>query len=277
MKKIFMILVIISLTRVGVAYAADSAAGSQQNYFFGNTSQSAANLNQVLALLVGPKGDPGPAGVAGRDGFIGMNGKDGKDGLPGAPGPVGPGGAAGAAGAGIAIAQFTGTQGSCTNGGTKFIAGDGTTTYACNGTNGSGGGGGGGSIGYGAGEVSVGSCTDTATVGLKSQYTGSDFVFDTITVTQLNTGCASKTLSIYFKIKSSGTLKNSTGNYTLSDTVKCTYNIPVSSAWGTSPNPQLSIGSGNSTCATLATPLTTFLLNKISTADYTNAIGFEIT
>ena len=274
MKKIFMILVIISLTRVGVAYAADNAAGSQQNYFFGNTSQSAANLNQVLALLVGPKGDPGPAGVAGRDGFIGMNGKDGKDGLPGAPGAVGP---AGGAGAGIAIAQFTGTQGTCSNGGTKFIAGDGTTTYACNGTNGSGGGGGGGSIGYGAGEVSVGSCTDTATVGLKSQYTGADFVFDTITVTQLNTGCASKTLSIYFKIKSSGSLKNSTGNYTLSDTVKCTYNIPVSSSWGTSPAPQLSIGSGNSTCATLTTPLTTFLLNKISTADYTNAIGFEIT
>ena len=156
MKKIFMILVIISLTRVGVAYAADTAAGTQQNYFFGKTSQSAANLNQVLALLVGPKGDPGPAGVAGRDGFIGMNGKDGKDGLPGAPGPVGPAGGTGAAGAGIAIAQFTGTQGSCTNGGTKFIAGDGTTTYACNGTNGSGGGGGGGSIGYGAGEVSIG-------------------------------------------------------------------------------------------------------------------------
>ena len=276
MKKIFMILVIISLTRVGVAYAADTAAGTQQNYFFGKTSQSAANLNQVLALLVGPKGDPGPAGVAGRDGFIGMNGKDGKDGLPGAPGPVGPAGGTGAAGAGIAIAQFTGTQGSCTNGGTKFIAGDGTTTYACNGTNG-GGGGSGGSIGYGAGEVSVGSCTDTATVGLKSQYTGADFVFDTITVTQLNTGCASKTLAIYFKIKSSGTLKNSSGNYSLNDTVKCTYNIPVASAWGTSPNPQLSIGSGNSTCATLATPGTTFLLNKISTADYTNAIGFEIT
>ena len=276
MKKIFMILVIISLTRVGVAYAADNAAGSQQNYFFGKTSQSSANLNQVLALLVGPKGDPGPAGVAGRDGFIGMNGKDGKDGLPGAPGPVGPAGGAGAAGAGIAIAQFTGTQGGCTNGGTKFIAGDGTTTYACNGTNG-GGGGSGGSIGYGAGEVSVGSCTDTATVGLKSQYTGTDFVFDTITVTQLNTGCASKTLAIYFKIKSSGTLKNSTSNYNLNDTVKCTYNIPVSASWGVSPNPQLSIGSGNSTCATLATPGTTFLLNKISTADYTNAIGFEIT
>ena len=274
MKKIFMILVIISLTRVGVAYAADTTANNRQNYFFGNTSQSAANLNQVLALLVGPKGDPGAAGVAGRDGFIGMNGKDGKDGLPGAPGAVGP---AGGAGAGIAIAQFTGTQGTCTNGGTKFIAGDGTTTYACNGTNGSGGGGGGGSIGYGAGEVSVGSCTDTATVGLKSQYTGADFVFDTITVTQLNTGCASKTLSIYFKIKSSGSLKNSTGNYTLNDTVKCTYNIPVSSSWGVSPNPQLSIGSGNSSCATLTTPLTTFLLNKISTADYTNAIGFEIT
>ena len=276
MKKIFMILVIISLTRVGVAYAADNAAGSQQNYFFGKTSQSSANLNQVLALLVGPKGDPGPAGVAGRDGFIGMNGKDGKDGLPGAPGPVGPAGGAGAAGAGIAIAQFTGTQGGCTNGGTKFIAGDGTTTYACNGTNG-GGGGSGGSIGYGAGEVSVGSCTDTATVGLKSQYTGTDFVFDTITVTQLNTGCASKTLAIYFKIKSSGTLKNSTSNYNLNDTVKCTYNIPVSASWGVSPNPQLSIGSGNSSCATLATPGTTFLLNKISTADYTNAIGFEIT
>ena len=68
MKKFAVILVVLSLTRIGVAYADTTNPSTNQNYFFG-TKAAAANLNQVLALLVGPEGKPGPAGVAGKDGL----------------------------------------------------------------------------------------------------------------------------------------------------------------------------------------------------------------
>lgn len=141
MKKFAVILVILSLTRIGVAYADTTNGADSQNYIFG-TKSAAANLNQVLALLVGPKGDPGPAGVAGKDGLIGMDGKDGKDGkdglnglngLDGAPGAVGQ---AGAGGVSVLAVSFTGVQGGCTAGGVKFTDGAGKTTFACNGING---------------------------------------------------------------------------------------------------------------------------------------------
>ena len=141
MKKFAVILVILSLTRIGVAYADTTNGADSQNFIFG-TKNSAANLNQVLALLVGPKGDPGPAGVAGKDGLIGMDGKDGKDGkdglngingLDGAPGAVGQ---TGAGGASVLAVSFTGVQGGCTAGGVKFTDGAGKITFACNGING---------------------------------------------------------------------------------------------------------------------------------------------
>lgn len=146
MKKFALVLLVLSLTRIGVAYADTTNGADSQNYFFG-TKSAAANLNQVLALLVGPKGDPGAAGVAGRDGLIGMDGIDGKDGLnglnglDGAPGSVGQ---AGAGGVSVLAVSFTGVQGGCTAGGVRFTDGAGKTTFACNGTNGADGTGGSG-------------------------------------------------------------------------------------------------------------------------------------
>ena len=60
MKKLVVALLLLSLTRIGVAYADTTNPETSQDYFFG-TKQAAANLNQVLALLVGPEGAPGPA------------------------------------------------------------------------------------------------------------------------------------------------------------------------------------------------------------------------
>ena len=88
-------LLVLIVSRVGVAYGADSNTNSLQNFFFNFSNSNTTNANQVLALLVGPAGPPGPAGVAGRDGFVGMNGVDG---MPGAPGPVGQQGPAGVPG-----------------------------------------------------------------------------------------------------------------------------------------------------------------------------------
>ena len=147
MKKFSFFLIILLLTRIGTSFA-DTTTSSQaqiQNFFLGNSVSNNGNLNQVLALLVGPQGKPGVAGVAGKDGFIGLNGKDGVNGLDGAPGAVGPQGPAGVAGeqgpAGPVVAVVLVSSGdtSCPAGGTKFVTADGKSSYACNGLAGSGG------------------------------------------------------------------------------------------------------------------------------------------
>ena len=297
MKKFAVVLLVLSLTRVGVAYADSTNSSNSQNYFFG-TKSAAANLNQVLALLVGPKGDPGPAGVAGKDGLIGMNGKDGKDGkdgLDGAPGAVG---LPGTAGAGVLAVAFTGLQGTCLAGGVKLTASDGTISYLCNGRNGSdgangangtngingtGGGGGTGSIGYGQGEFSVGACEadNKIILGFTREFTGADFVFKTFTVGNptitdgdIKATCAAKVMNFYLKIKASG-LANTSGHYIANDIVKCTYTLPAAAGWPTT-TPQFVLDAGNTTCNTNRAPGTAVALDEIRTADYTDAIGFEI-
>ena len=138
MKKFSFFLLILLLTRVGTSYAApnDGTTLDFQNFFLGSSTKANVNVNQVLALLVGPEGEPGAAGVAGRDGFVGMNGQDGKDGLPGAPGPVGPQGADGPAGESVVAVVLNVGDPDCANGGSKFISGDGSTAFACNGATG---------------------------------------------------------------------------------------------------------------------------------------------
>jgi hypothetical protein len=180
------------------------------------------------------------------------------------------------------LVTLTAGDANCANGGTRITSSSGTV-YVCNGSNGTGGGSG-GSLGYGAGEVSIGSCTDTATVGVRPRFTGSDFVFDSFSISGLTSNCVGKTFNFYFGVSTNTSiaLKNTTGDYTHSDKIKCTLawpgtaatKIPAQSSWGSSP--QLAIDSSNSTCSTIRTPGTTFRLDKISTADYTNAIGFEI-
>lgn len=152
LKRFFAALAIFSLSGIGITYAAGTGTNSVQNFFLGGTDLGNPNMNQVLALLVGPEGPPGPAGVAGADGFVGMNGQDGKDGLDGAPGAVGPqgpagangangaNGAAGAAGVSVVTVALAVGDANCARGGAKFTDAAGTVTYACNGSSGSGGG-----------------------------------------------------------------------------------------------------------------------------------------
>lgn len=144
LKRFIAALAIFSLSGIGITYAAGEDTNAVQNFFLGGTDLGDPNLNQILAVLVGPKGDTGPAGVAGADGFVGMNGQDGKDGLDGAPGAVGAQGPAGANGANgaagapgaavVAVVLTAGADTNCPQGGTKFTTAAGAVTYACNGS-----------------------------------------------------------------------------------------------------------------------------------------------
>jgi hypothetical protein len=282
MKKFAVILLVLSLTRVGVAYADSTNSSNSQNYFFG-TKSAAANLNQVLALLVGPKGDPGPAGVAGKDGLIGMDGKDGKDGkdgLNGAPGAVG---LPGAAGAGVLAIAFTGNQGTCLAGGVKLTASDGTVSYVCNGRNGTGG------ITYAQGELS-GTCDDYIFINPVREFTANGFVFagfkigdsrkaqiaGTTSNGGVAAGCLPQTVTFqFFTNKSYNTAKYSANDHIVcvSNAALNTYPIDgngtITLSGGTSGN----AGSDDFTCTSSVGAIA---MADLNTDDYTNKIGFSI-
>jgi hypothetical protein len=242
---------VLSLTRIGVAYADTTGGAGSEDYFFG-TKSAAANLNQVLALLVGPKGDPGAAGVAGKDGLIGMDGKDGKDGkdglngLDGAPGAVGQ---AGSSGTNVLSVAFTGVQGGCTVGGVKFTDGAGKTTFACNGINGTDGQSGSGGTGnttvtniitgpvvgyqYAQGAILVGACDSFVAIKPLRSFTRMGFAFtgfvigDTGTVVNdsgtvlnggMSTDCDTNPVLIEFFTDSS----YADAPYTANDHIVCT-------------------------------------------------------
>ena len=316
MKKLAFLLIFLSVTRIGVAYAEDSVANISGSYFFGTSTTGAADVvNGVLALLIGPEGKPGLLGPEGKSAYdvakangfpgteaewlVSLTGKNGdsaydiavqsgftgskEDWLRSLIGTPGGAGAAGVAGTGVTVTNEA-SGANCSNGGYKLTSATGVA-YVCNGTNGSGSGSGGGSIGYGNGEVSIGACTDTATVGVKAQFTGTDFVMENLTVSGLQAGCAGKTFNFYYAIDSNvaTVLKNPAGVYTHNSKIKCTLaypattatKVPATGVWGTAPNPQLTITSSNSTCRVVGGS-TDFTIDKISTADYTNKIAFEI-
>ena len=164
-------------------------------------------LNQRLIIvqgLQGPIGLVGPAGPAGRDGApgpAGAAGSAGAAGAAGAQGPVGPMGPVGPAGSGggggVTIESFAGSQGSCTNGGTKFTATDGTITYACNGS-----GGGGGS--FASGGIGINSCDSdpyptgpsNISVSMQTQFIGGYFKLKSLQISDIAARCSGKTLTL---------------------------------------------------------------------------------
>ena len=311
MKKLVAILVILTFAKMGVAYADTNQPLTIRSFFLGTSPSADANLNQVLALLVGPQGTPGAAGVAGRDGFVGMNGQDGRDGIDGAPGPIGPqgiqgiqgergltgaagadgargpAGAAGSSGATVlAVVVASGTSECSGNGGTKFVTA-GTTTYACNGVAGSGGSGGSGgtTFTFGQGQVQIGTCDADATVGFTfpTRWSGTDFFLNQVKVTGVDGSCIGATLKLYFKIKASGTIFVPSSNYSLGDFVICSHALSASEP-GLAANPATLttnefVVTSNKSCArtnSAGTAQPDIQLGDIGTRDLSDWVGFEI-
>lgn len=317
MKKIIAILLILTFTKMGVSYADTTEPLTIRNFFLGSSPSADANLNQVLALLVGPQGVPGPAGVAGRDGFIGMNGQDGRDGLDGAPGIVGPqgipglqgapgatgpqgpqgargpagiNGTSGASGSNgtstLAIVVAVGTSECSGRGGTKFVTAE-STTFACNGAAGTGSGGTGGTtFTFGQGRVEIGTCDSDATVGFTfpTRWSGTDFFLNQVTVTGVDGRCIGADLKIYFQIKSTGPIYVPASNYELGDNLICIHPLTASEP-GLAANPTSLTANVFSVLATTTCTRTSAagvarpntLLGDIGTRDLSDWVGFEIT
>ena len=144
----------------GGAYAASNTSG-------GGKATASAKAKKGPRGPKGAKGDTGPAGPAGPQGPAGAKGDAGANGSNGAAGEAGPQGPAGTSV--VASSEPSGSANCEGRGGSKFVTGA-TTTFACNGEDGTGGGGGGGGLPttLGSGETETGAWWiqgNTSTVG----------------------------------------------------------------------------------------------------------------
>jgi hypothetical protein len=309
MKKVIAALTVLSLSQIFVVYSeiiaepstgsssttVQTTEGANQDYFFG-VKNASSNLNQVLALLVGPAGQPGPVGVVNQDGLVGIEGVIGKDGLPGAPGAAG---RDGRDGTGVLATTFTGAQGTCTNGGVRFVDSSGTATFACNGASGSAGSsgpqgpagpagpagsGGSGGTGVGTGTLAEGSCEsdNTMYIGLDRDFTGTKYTYNQVFIgksgstADINSTCGGKLFTMRFTVRTPtapDTIKGDPAKYVAGNRIVCSERLQSASGWPTG-DPQITLGT-NIAC-TSQTTATVFRLTDIDVADTTDVIGFEL-
>lgn len=312
LKRGFIFVMLFALTGVGVTFAAGENNDNIQNFFLGNAPATSGDLNQVLALLVGPTGPPGAAGVAGADGFVGLNGQDGRDGLDGAPGIAGAQGASGTPGASVAVVALQVGDVNCPIGGSKLVDASGAETFICNGrpglpgtaggtgatgatgpagatgaTGAAGTGGSGNGTRFGVGSLGIGACDDNVNVELKHLFSGGEFKMDKVEVSGLADACAVSApataykLKVWLTVRSSGALFGTGANTAFigGDEIRCEKDITT--AWsGTLNNRLISINATDvcvnmtAVAANRGTPAPT--LNSLSARDLADYVGFEI-
>jgi hypothetical protein len=257
MKRFITLLLVLSLFKIGSAYAATPAnTNDNSRIILGTTKAKNANVNQVLALLVGPQGRIGPVGLTGPRGFQGINGQNG---LPGAPGPAGPAGATGPAGA-------SGSSGPAGPAGAKGDKGD-RGDVGPAGT-----GGGGGSSSLAQGSFQVGACDNSITAAFTSFFGSGTFALNSIILSEVDSACASKIVSVFFTMSVNAT--GSFGPYATGDVVKCTSTIPSIPA-GTSAT--VTIANTDPTCTNETTAASLGnSLRKIGSRDFDSVVGLEI-
>lgn len=228
MKKLTFFVLLLLFTRGLTFYSSgdDQRTPFQfDNLLLGSEVVANGNLNQVLAVVIGPRGIPGPAGVAGKNGFVGLNGRAGRDGIPGAPGPIGPGGpigpagsigmvgatgpagaegargpqgpsgsagvpgASGAPGAAVAVISLAAGDANCRAGGVKLVSGDGSVAYVCSGS---------AAVALGGGSADIATCDSAVDLGMLSHFDTETrrFILDGIRVSGLSSTCTGRRLEI---------------------------------------------------------------------------------
>ena len=301
LKRGLIFAMLFALTGIGVTFATGDSNENIQNFFLGNAPATSGDLNQVLALLVGPEGPPGAAGVAGKDGFVGLNGQDGKDGLDGAPGVAGePGtqGVPGTSGASVAVVALQIGDPNCPIGGSKLVDANGAETFICNGRPGQAGstgnagptgadgapgtGGSGNGTRFGVGSLGIGACDDNVDVELKHSFAGGQFTMNQVVISGLADVCNTYTLKVWLTIRSACSrygAGSSTGAglaFNNSDEIRCEKIIDSASWAGTSNNRTVSIDASHTCINMTASRGTAPRLSSISARDLEDYVGFEI-
>ena len=243
MKRLAMILILLSIFRIGTAVA--ETTNSDQSVI--TVGSNGANIQAILpAVWIGADGQPGPVGPQGEQGVpgeagpqgetgaqgpAGLQGEPGVAGAPGAPGAAGPAGPAGPAG--------TSTGGSTT---------------------------------LGQGTVTVGTCDDAITMAFTSYFASGTFALESIILREVASACSGKTLNIYFTMSAASS--GSFGPYAAGNTLKCTSSIP------TIPNGTSGTVTVTRTDAACVNTTTSVALGndlrKIGARDFNNTVGVEI-
>jgi hypothetical protein len=300
LKRGFIFVMLFALSGVGVTFAAGETNDNIQNFFLGNAPATSGDLNQVLALLVGPEGPPGPAGVAGKDGFVGLNGQDGQDGIDGAPGAAGAQGPAGPAGSSVAIVVLQVGDVNCPVGGSKLVDASGAETFICNGrpgqpgtagaagaagatgatgaTGAAGTGGSGNGTRFGVGSLGIGACDDNVDVELKHLFAGGQFTMNQVLISGLANACDTYTLKVWLTIRATGALFGSGASTAFigGDEIRCEKVIASASWTGSSNARNVSIDAAHSCINMTANRGVAPTLNSISARDLADYVGFEI-
>jgi hypothetical protein len=309
LKRGFIFVMLFALSGVGVTFAAGETNDNIQNFFLGNAPATSGDLNQVLALLVGPEGPPGPAGVAGKDGFVGLNGQDGQDGIDGAPGAAGaqgPAGPAGPAGSSVAIVALQVGDVNCPVGGSKLVDASGAETFICNGrpgqpgtagaagaagatgatgaTGAAGTGGSGNGTRFGVGSLGIGACDDNVDVELKHLFAGGQFTMNQVLISGIANACAATApaapykLKVWLTIRATGALFGSGASTAFigGDEIRCEKDI-TTAAWSGGSNARvMSIDAAHSCVNMTANRGVAPTLNSMSARDLADYVGFEI-
>jgi hypothetical protein len=309
LKRGLLFAMLFALTGVGATFAAGTNNDNIQNFFLGNAPATSGDLNQVLALLVGPQGPPGAAGVAGKDGFVGLNGQDGKDGIDGAPGVAGVAGAqgpAGAPGASVAVVALQVGDANCPIGGSKLVDASGAETFICNGRPGlpgaagatgatgatgaagadgaPGSGGSGNGTRYGVGSLGIGACDDAVEVELKHSFAGGQFTMNQVLISGIANACAAAApaapykLKVWLTIRATGALFGSGASTAFigGDEIRCEKDI-TTAAWSGGSNARVMSIDAAHTCVNMtANRGVAPTLNSMSARDLADYVGFEI-
>jgi hypothetical protein len=309
LKRGFIFAMLFALTGVGATFAAGTNNDNIQNFFLGNAPATSGDLNQVLALLVGPQGPPGAVGVAGKDGFVGLNGQDGKDGIAGAPGVAGVAGAqgpAGTPGASVAVVALQVGDVNCPIGGSKLVDASGAETFICNGRPGlpgnagaagatgatgatgadgaAGTGGSGNGTRFGVGSLGIGACDDAVEVELKHLFAGGQFTMNQVLISGIANACATAApaapykLKVWLTIRATGALFGSGASTAFigGDEIRCEKDI-TTAAWSGGSNARvMSIDAAHSCVNMTANRGVAPTLNSMSSRDLADYVGFEI-
>ena len=271
MKKLAVILLALSLIRVGVAYA-DITTAQSDGFATGGIIN--VNANQLLYFVPGADGQDGRDGIDGQDGADGLNGQDGADGndgtsvstvtFTGERGGCVNGGVHnnavdnvsyicnGSTGTGVISVLFTGSRGTCTAGGVQLTDSTGAITYACNGTSGTSGangrdgrdgtngtgGIGSGSTTEGQGILSISSCESDTAISLNPVrlFDGEDFNFDQVQLGEASSALGDIDATCAGKLVSFYfTIDSSrplvSTAYNQGEIIKCSATLPAASAW----------------------------------------------
>lgn len=285
-NRSLVISILFVMTGVGVTFAAGSN-GTQNFLLGGNTGLTAADVNQVVTLLVGADGKPGAAGA---DGAVGPAGPAGPAGAVGAPGPAGATGGNGKDGVSVTTGLLNVGDANCPTGGVSVASTSGTA-YICNGKQGTAGadgakgadgknatgGGGGTGTGYGAGTLTAGTCDDSVDVQLKHTFAGGKFSLNQIIASNLKAACANTTFKVTFSIRGTGSLYGTgalASEYTGNDEIVCSKVVTGANWTGTGDARTFSIEAADAVCK-VGTG-TAFALSELSARDINDNVGFEL-